>query len=315
LLIIWQDVAANIHDAAVWQCEAERCAFCSILQRVLQILQSRKQQPLDFSHLTALTRLRLPVVAPIVAGDVLPSSLQQLQIRQCFDVAPLLQLKQLQLLSCRVSTIPALELQALTQLTSLTAVKLFYEGGYQLCGHHTHWSSQRVAEQAAVWAKLPLISLGLYEGSGPYEGGVFGPPTQELCVPIQQLQRLTYLSIDWPLECEVLAGLGKLTQLRRLSLQWSWFDEYVGSRWAEHTAEELAVGNDVVLRLMHAIRSLPHLQELMWLCDEDRGLCLRLEGLKGALLQLGAGALPGPEKVTLEELARVVELHMEEFDD
>jgi hypothetical protein len=282
---------------------------------VLQIMESREQQQLDLSHLTALTRLQLPVVVPILAGDVLPSSLLQLQIRQCFSVQPLLQLTQLELLSCRVSTIPARELLALTQLTSLTAVKLFYEGGYQHCGHHTQWSTERVAEQAAVWVKLPLISLGMYEGSGPYEGGTFGALAQALSGPLQQLQQLTYLTLDWPIDGEALGGVGKLTQLRRLSLQWSWFDEYIGSRWStQRTAEQLAVGNDIVLQLMHGISALPHLQELTWLCDEDRGLCLRLEGLKGVLQQLGVRALPGPDKVDIEELASVVELHMEDYD-
>jgi hypothetical protein len=161
---------------------------------------------------------------PLVKQDELPDSLLQLRLRQCFDLQPLLQLTKLQNLALRASTIPASDMLELTQLTSLTAVKLFYEGGYQFCGDFTYWSSERIAEQAAVWIKLPIISLRLCEGSGPYEGGVFGPLTQGLSTQLQQLHGLTSLNLDWPLEFDVLAGIGQLKQLRNLSLHWGWYD-------------------------------------------------------------------------------------------
>ncbi|KAF6261743.1 hypothetical protein COO60DRAFT_734733 [Scenedesmus sp. NREL 46B-D3] len=141
------DMAFNVHEAE-------------------QVLQDRRRQPLQLSHLAALTKLQLSAVVPLLSCDELPASLLELRLRQCFGVQPLLQLSKLETLSFRPSTIPADRLLALTQLTSLTAVKLFYEGGYQLSGTHTHWSCERVAEHAAVWVKLPLISLGLYDARG-----------------------------------------------------------------------------------------------------------------------------------------------------
>ncbi|KAF6262455.1 hypothetical protein COO60DRAFT_1635972 [Scenedesmus sp. NREL 46B-D3] len=215
------------------------------LQEAEQVLQGRRQQPLQLSHLTALTKLQLSAAVPLLSCDELPTSLLELRLRQCLSVQPLLQLSKLETLSCRPSTVPAGQLLALTQLTSLTAVKLFYEGGYQLSGTHRYWSCERVAEHAAVWVKLPLISLGLYEGSGLFEFGTFYAVRQELSVPLQQLRGLTHLTMDWPLECEALAGLGQLQQLRE------------------------------------------------------------------SLQQLGASAGPGPGRATMQELAKVFELHME----
>ncbi|WIA15589.1 hypothetical protein OEZ85_002216 [Tetradesmus obliquus] len=174
---------------------------------------------------------------------------------------------------------------ALTQLTCLTSVQVFYKGGYQQCGSCTHWSGERLAEQAAVWAKLPVTGLGLYEGSGPYEGGVFEP-------------------------------LGRqLQQLRCLSVRWDWYDEHVGSEWAEHTPgdqirSDLAACADSVLKVMHAFASLPRLQQLSWLCDEERGLCLSLAGLRNVLQQLGHRGQSSDGRLSVDELARMVELHM-----
>ncbi|KAF6254804.1 hypothetical protein COO60DRAFT_281564 [Scenedesmus sp. NREL 46B-D3] len=273
-----------------------------------QVLQGRRQQPLQLSHLTALTKLQLSAAVPLLSCDELPTSLLELRLRQCLSVQPLLQLSKLETLSCRPSTVPAGQLLALTQLTSLTAVKLFYEGGYQLSGTHRYWSCERVAEHAAVWVKLPLISLGLYEGSELFEFGTFYAVRQELSVPLQQLRGLTHLTMDWPLECEALAGLGQLQQLRCLSFRWGWYHDYVSSVRSD---EELAVDVDAVLRLMHSINSLPRLQELSWLCDEDEDLCLGLGGLRESLQQLGASAGPGPGRATMQELAKVFELHME----
>jgi hypothetical protein len=281
---------------------------------VLQVLMRRQRHPMDLSALTALTKLQLSALVPIVSADVLPDSLLQLHARQCFSLQPLLQLTNLQMLAMRASTIPAFQLAELTELTSLTAVKLFYEGGYQFCGEFTHWSSERIAEQAAVWVKLPVVSVGLYEGSGPYEGGVFGPLTLGLSQQLQKLQGLTKLTLDWPLDFKVLAGIAQLKQLRVLSLHWGWYDEYVGSRWSEHTAEELAVCADVVLRVMHGFVSLPHLQELSWLCDEDRALCLSLKGLEDVMQELGDRAQLGAGKINIQELAQLVEPHMETYE-
>ncbi|WIA19841.1 hypothetical protein OEZ85_005746 [Tetradesmus obliquus] len=279
-----------------------------------EVLQGRQQYPLELSHLTALTKLTLSASVPLVSDDELPATLLQLRLRQCFDLHPLLGLTKLQSLALRPSTIPPRRLQDLTQLTSLTSVKLFYEGGYQQCGEFTHWSIQRLNESAAVWIQLPVVSLGLYEGSGPYEGGVFGPLTVGLTKQMQKLAGLTSLTLDWPLEHAVFAGIGQLTHLRQLSLHWGWYDEYVGTRWTEHTAEQLANCADAVLHVMHGFAALPHLQELCWLCDEDRDLCLSLEGLQQSLEQLGPRGAPGSMQVSFHELAALVEPNMEEYE-
>ncbi|WIA35928.1 hypothetical protein OEZ86_004307 [Tetradesmus obliquus] len=298
-----QDEGANAFEAAA----------------AAEVLQGRQQLHFDLSHLTALTKLQLSAFAPVVTGDQLPRSLLQLQLRQCFDVQPLLQLSQLQAVALRPSTIPAHQLMELTQLTCLTSVQLFYEGGYQQCGSFTHWSGERLAEQAAVWAKLPLNSLGLYEGSGPYEGGEFDPLGRRPCTAcvtqLQQLHRLTSLSLHWPLEVDVLTEIGQLQQLRCLSVRWDWFDEYLGSKWAERTPAELMECADMVLKVMHAFAGLPRLQELSWLCDEERDLCLSLAGLRNVLQQLGQRGQSSDGRLSVDELAGLVELHMEQCGD
>lgn len=120
------------------------------------------------SHLTALTKLQLSAVLPLLAGDALPASLLQLHAWQCFDLQPLLHLRSLQLLALRPSTVPGSQLLALTQLTALQEVTLCYEGGYYPQGVWLEWDEKLLQQHAAVWPKLPLRSLGFYEDSGLY---------------------------------------------------------------------------------------------------------------------------------------------------
>jgi hypothetical protein len=178
--------------------------YCAChLFALLQARRARQQQPLDLSHLTSLTKLRLSAVVPILAGDKLPTSLLQLHAWQCLDLQPLLGLTQLQLLSMRPSTVPGSQLLAVAQqLTALQEVKLFYEGGYYQDGGCLDWDAACMQQHAAAWAQLPVTRLGMYKFSGAKQLGDeyrydLDPLGGSCMAAVAKLTGRTHLALDW----------------------------------------------------------------------------------------------------------------------
>lgn len=247
---------------------------------LLQAREVRRQQPLNLSHLTALTKLQLSAVLPLLAGDALPASLLQLHAWQCFDLQPLLHLRSLQLLALRPSTVPGSQLLALTQLTALQEMTLCYEGGYYPQGVWLEWDEKLLQQHAAVWPKLPLRSLGFYEDSGLYHRRD-EYSWQESLLPKQcvlaaaQLTGLTHLALEATVGGKgLLQVVQQLTGLQHLSLWWDWMTEHFDNDGYErrgYTQEERQQAAGDVLTLMRAIdEGLPRLQHLNWLCDTIR---------------------------------------------
>lgn len=276
----------------------------------------RQHQPLDLSHRSYLTSLRLSAVAPLLAGDKLPASLLRLHARQCFDAQPLLGLSRLRMLALRPSTVPGGQLLALTQLTALREVKLFYEARY----YQARGSLDRLAvcmqQHAAVWPKLPLCSLGFYQDFGMH-GNIGGcglsavPMPAECLAAVAQLTGLTHLVLDWTVSTASERGLlqvvQQLTKLRHLAFCWCWITLFnLKPPALHHTREELQVAATGVRSLMRGIcDGLPQLQQLQWLCDFlPHRMRLDLAGLQGALKDLGPAA---PGSVTMQGVHDAVE--------
>ncbi|WIA17100.1 hypothetical protein OEZ85_013998 [Tetradesmus obliquus] len=295
----------------------------------VQAREVRRQQPLDLSHLTALTKLQLSAVLPLLAGDALPASLLQLHAWQCFDLQPLLHLRSLQLLALRPSTVPGSQLLALTQLTGLQEVKLFYEGGYYQQGGCLDWSTNSMQQHAAAWPKLPLCSLGFYEDSGlqesPFNAGTHyaSPLPAECLAAVVQLTGLTHLALDWSLQREgdgLLGIVQQLTGLRHLSFRWEWITQHFEGDvvpLAEYTEDQLQQAAGDVHALMRGIvECLPQLQQLHWLCDiADERMSLDLAGVQGALQDLQGLQDSASEEVLEYEQADLGYFTMQQLRD
>uniref|UniRef100_A0A383VVY3 Uncharacterized protein n=1 Tax=Tetradesmus obliquus TaxID=3088 RepID=A0A383VVY3_TETOB len=158
--------SASLGRDVLHEVDADEGAIEAYFPGDAQVRKARRQQPLDLSHLRALTKLQLSAAVPLLSDDKLPVSLLHLHARQCFSLQPLLHLSSLEVLALRPNTVPGRQLLALTQLTALQEVKLFYEGGYYPQGDWLEWDEQLLQQHAAVWPKLPLRSLGFYEDSG-----------------------------------------------------------------------------------------------------------------------------------------------------
>lgn len=114
---------------------------------------------IQLGHVTALTRLSLSSSpynywwdrkCVIDVGDVLPSNLQVLRLKDCGGVQPLLHLQQLASLEISNCTTAAAQLEQLSSLGSLQQLSLtcFGDTGVQNC--------------AAAWSALRSLSLYLY---------------------------------------------------------------------------------------------------------------------------------------------------------
>ncbi|WIA17099.1 hypothetical protein OEZ85_013997 [Tetradesmus obliquus] len=245
-----------------------------------QVRKARRQQPLDLSHLRALTKLQLSAAVPLLSDDKLPVSLLHLHARECFSLQPLLHLSSLEVLALRPNTVPGSQLLALTQLTALQEVKLFYEGGYYPQGDWLEWDEQLLQQHAAVWPKLPLRSLGFYEDSGLYHrrdeySWQESLLPKECVLAAAQLTGLTHLALEGTIGRKgLLQVVQQLTGLRHLSLWWDWMTQYFdndGYEQGDYTQEERQQAAGDVLTVMRAIdEGLPRLQHLNWLCDTIR---------------------------------------------
>jgi hypothetical protein len=206
---------SDLHLLPVGVQNLQLCCRCT--------LRRDEQQPaLQLQQLSRLTTLALTVAFSsssqqqfeLQAGDALPLQLQQFEVTLVQQVEPLLQLQQLRELNVCHCTLDAAEMQQLTALASLTALRLWYGITADGEDEHTTWTGG--SNSCCIWQQLPLVGLELsMDVIGRHALQALGLAT-----------KLSHLHISFctvkATEQELADQLSMLQSLRQL-----WFDDFV----------------------------------------------------------------------------------------